>query len=104
MTNRLLGAIFITRRTLLAEKNLLGLVEVSDTVPFMSAAGYIYGKCLLDDSEDTAVYLWSLKILLSLSPAFIRTTESITLLEALGPALLAGSLEAAPEHGGAVAV
>ena len=103
MTNRV-GFIFVTRRTLLAEEDLHGFVEVSDTMPFMSATGYIYGECLLNDSEDTAVNLGSLKILLSLNPAFIWTAESITLLEALGPALLAGSLEAAPEHGGAVAV
>jgi hypothetical protein len=103
LTNRV-GFIFVTRRTQLAEEDLLGLVEVCDTMPFMSATSYIYGECLLNDSEDTAVNLGSLKILLSLNPAFIWTAESITLLEALGPALLAGSLEAAPEHGGAVAV
>ena len=72
MTNRL-RFIFITRRTLLAEENLLRLVEVSDTMPFMSATGNVDGKCLLNDSEDTAVNLGSLKILLSLNPAFIRT-------------------------------
>ena len=50
------------------------------------------------------VNLGLLRILLSLNLTFKWTSESITLLEALGPALLAGSLEAAPEHGGAVAV
>jgi hypothetical protein len=103
LANRV-GFIFITRRTLLTEENLLGLVKVSDTMPFMSATGYVDGKCLLNDSEDTAVNLGSLKILRCLNPAVIWTAESITLLEALGPALLAGSLEAAPEHGGAVGV
>ena len=50
------------------------------------------------------VNLGLLRIFLSLNITLKWTFESITLLEALGPALLAGSLEAAPEHGGAVAV
>ncbi len=71
---------------------------------FVRTASDIYGNRLLNYSEDTAVNLGSLKILLSLNPTLIWTAESITLLEALGPALLAGSLEAAPESGGAAAV
>jgi hypothetical protein len=95
---------FIKWRTLLTEENLLALVEVCDTIAFMSAAGYVDGKSLLNYFEDTSANLGSLKILLSLNPAFIRTAEFVTLLEAFVPALLAGSLETAPEHGGAVAV
>jgi hypothetical protein len=99
-----LGLIFIKWRTLLAEENLLGLVEVCDTIAFMITAGYVDGKSLFNYFEDTSANLGSLKILLRLNPAFIRTAEFVTLLEAFGPALLAGSLETTPEHGGAVAV